>query len=116
GAGGVLGLGPGQRPLLSIGGVLIILPVLSVLAASRTRYRITWARAITPARVPAGNTASVSIRLDNVSRLPTGLLLAEDTVPYSIGSRPRFILDRIEPGGSPPLSSPIPPHPPGPVA
>ena len=108
-AAGVLGLGLGQRTLLSIGGVLIILPVLSVLAASRTRYRITWARAVTPARVPAGLTATVSIQLDNVSRLPTGLLLAEDTVPYSIGSRPRFILDRIEPGGTRRLSYPIQP-------
>src|SRR5580700_5071040 len=108
-AAGVLGLGLGQRTLLSIGGVLIILPVLSVLAASRTRYRISWARAISPARVPAGHTASVSIQLDNVSRLPTGLLLAEDTVPYSIGSRPRFILDRIEPGGSRRLSYPLQP-------
>jgi uncharacterized protein (DUF58 family) len=108
-AAGVLGLGLGQRTLLSIGGVLIILPVLSVLAASRTRYRISWVRAITPARVPAGHTASVSIQLNNVSRLPTGLLLAEDNVPYSIGSRPRFILDRIEPGGSRRLSYPIQP-------
>src|SRR6266571_3913673 len=108
-AAGVLGLGLGQRTLLSIGGVLIILPVLSVLAASRTRYRISWVRTISPARVPAGHTSAVSIQLDNVSRLPTGLLLAEDTVPYSIGSRPRFILDRIEPGGSRRLSYPIQP-------
>jgi uncharacterized protein (DUF58 family) len=108
-AAGVLGLGLGQRTLLSIGGVLIILPVLSVLVASRTRYRISWVRTITPARVPAGHTASVSIQLDNVSRLPTGLLLAEDIVPYSIGSRPRFILDRIEPGGTRRLSYPIQP-------
>ncbi len=108
-AAGVLGLGLGQRTLLSIGGVLIILPVLSVLAASRTKYRISWVRTISPARVPAGHTSSVSIQLDNSSRLPTGLLLAEDTVPYSIGSRPRFILDRIEPGGSRRLSYPIQP-------
>ena len=108
-AAGVFGLGLGQRTLLSIGGVLIILPVLSVLAATRTRYRISWARTITPTRVPAGQTASVAIQLDNVSRLPTGLLLAEDAVPYSIGSRPRFILDRIEPGGSRRLSYPIQP-------
>ena len=94
-AAGILGLGLGQRTLLSIGGLLVILPVLSVLAASRTRYRIRWVREVSPSRVPAGQTASVSIRLDNVSRLPTGLLLTEDTVPYSIGARPRFILDRI---------------------
>jgi uncharacterized protein (DUF58 family) len=108
-AAGILGLGLGQRTLLSIGGLLVILPVLSVLAASRTRYRIRWLREVSPSRVPAGQTASVSIRLDNVSRLPTGLLLTEDTVPYSIGARPRFILDRIEPGGTRQLSYPIQP-------
>jgi len=108
-AAGILGLGLGQRTLLSTGGLLVILPVLSVLAASRTRYRIRWVRELSPTRVPAGQTASVSIRLDNVSRLPTGLLLTEDTVPYSIGARPRFILDRIEPGGSRLLSYPIQP-------
>src|SRR5215472_17239518 len=108
-AAGILGLGLGQRTLLSIGGLLVILPVLSVLAASRTRYRIRWIREVTPSRVPAGQTASVSIRLDNVSRLPTGLLLTEDTVPYSIGARPRFILDRIEPGGTRQLSYPVQP-------
>src|ERR1700740_2876795 len=79
GAAGVLGLGLGRRTLLRIGGVLIILRVLSVLAASRTRYRIAWARAITPGRVPAGHTASVSIPLYNASRLHTGLLVADDT-------------------------------------
>jgi uncharacterized protein (DUF58 family) len=108
-AAGILGLGLGQRTLLSIGGLLVILPVLSVLAASRTRYRIRWVREVSPSRVPAGQTASVSIRLDNVSRLPTGLLLTEDTVPYSIGARPRFILDRIEPGGTRQLNYPIQP-------
>ena len=108
-AAGILGLALGQRTLLSIGGLLVILPVLSVLAASRTRYRIHWVREVSPARVPAGQTASVTIQLDNVSRLPTGLLLTEDTVPYSIGARPRFILDRIEPGGSRQLSYPIQP-------
>jgi uncharacterized protein (DUF58 family) len=108
-AAGILGLALGQRTLLSIGGLLIILPVLSVVAASRTRFRIHWVRQVNPARVPAGQTATVTVRLDNVSRLPTGLLLTEDTVPYSIGARPRFILDRIEPGGTRQLSYPIQP-------
>jgi uncharacterized protein (DUF58 family) len=41
----------------------------------------------------------VTLRLDNISRLPSGLLLVEDRVPYVLGSRPRFVLDRIEPRG-----------------
>jgi uncharacterized protein (DUF58 family) len=97
---GAFGLGLGQPDLLSLGGLLIILPLLSALAASRARYRVRCLRQITPTRIPAGQAATVTIRLDNVTRLPTGLLLAEDTIPYSLGTRPRFVLDRIEPGGS----------------
>jgi len=103
----LFGLGLGERTLLSIGGLLVILPLLSMLVATRSKYRIRCTRDITPARVPAGQAASVSVQLDNVSRLPTGLLLAEDTVPYSLGARPRFILDRIEPGGTRRLSYPL---------
>ena len=42
-----------------------------------------------------------------MSRLPTGLLLAEDTLPYSLGVRRRFVLERIEPGGWRELNYPI---------
>lgn len=37
--------------------------------------------------------------MDNVSRLPTGLLMLQDRVPYVLGPRPRFVLDRVEAGG-----------------
>jgi uncharacterized protein (DUF58 family) len=57
-------------------------------------------REIAPVRVPAGQAATVTIQLDNATRLPTGLLLAEDTIPFTLGTRPRFVLDRIEAGGS----------------
>lgn len=98
-AAGALGLGLGQRALLSVGVVLILLPVLAALTASRNRYRIRCLRRIVPARVPAGQPASVVIRLENISRLPTGLLLAEDTIPFALGARPRFVLDRVESAG-----------------
>ncbi|HYB89008.1 MAG TPA: DUF58 domain-containing protein [Streptosporangiaceae bacterium] len=97
---GVFGLGLGQRELVSLSAVLILLPLLSALAAGRARYRVRCLRQIVPARVPAGQAARVTIQLDNVTRLPTGLLLAEDTIPYALGTRPRFVLDRIEAGGS----------------
>ncbi len=99
-AAGIFGLGLGQRVLVSLGAVLILLPLLSALAAGRARYRVRCLRQILPARVPAGQAARVTIQLDNVTRLPTGLLLAEDTIPYALGTRPRFVLDRIEAGGS----------------
>jgi len=97
---GVFGLALGQRELQSLGGVLILLPLFSALAVGRARYRVQCQRQIAPVRVPAGQAATVAIRLDNATRLPTGLLLAEDTIPFTLGTRPRFILDRIEAGGS----------------
>lgn len=103
----VIGLSLGERALLSVGIVLLVLPLFAALATGRARYRIRCVRKVTPSRVPAGQQATVSLRLANISRLPTGLLLAEDTVPYPLGTRPRFVLERIEQGGARELSYPI---------
>ncbi len=101
------GLLLGERDLVSVGVLLIGLPLLAGLAASRARYRLSCARSVTPPRVPAGQTARVTLRLENVSRLPTGLLLAEDTVPYALGTRPRYVLNGIERAGVRELGYPL---------
>jgi uncharacterized protein (DUF58 family) len=89
-----------EPDLLRIGALLVVLPVLSALGAGRARFRLSCVRTVTPARLPAGQTAALTLRLSNVSRLRTGLLLAEDTVPYALGSRPRFVFEGIGAGGS----------------
>lgn len=89
----------GQGELLRVGLLLAVLPLICVLALHRTRYRVSGSRRLTPGRVSAGAEARVQLRLDNVSRLPTGLLMLQDRVPYVLGPRPRFVLDRVEPGG-----------------
>lgn len=89
----------GQGELLRVGLLLAALPLICVYALHRTRHRVSGSRRLTPARVPAGGEARVQLRMDNVSRLPTGLLMLQDRVPYVLGPRPRFVLDRVEPGG-----------------
>ncbi|WP_374773580.1 DUF58 domain-containing protein [Streptomyces sp. NBC_01310] len=89
----------GQGELLRVGLLLILLPLICVYALHRTRYRVSGSRRLSPERVPAGAEARVQLRMDNVSRLPTGLLMLQDRVPYVLGPRPRFVLDRVEPGG-----------------
>ena len=106
-AAAVAGLFLGERDLVSVGVLLVVLPLFSALAAGRARYRLSCHRSVTPARVAAGQTAQVRLRLENVSRLPTGLLLAEDTVPYALGTRPRYVLNGIERGGTRELSYPL---------
>ena len=89
----------GQRDILRIGVLLCVLPLISAAVVARTRYRLACTRTVVPGRVPAGQEASVIVALENVSRLPSGLMLVEDTVPYVLGNRPRFVLDRVEPRG-----------------
>jgi len=106
-AAALAGLLLGERSLISVGAILFALPLLAALAAGRARYRLGCTRFINPARIPPGHTARVVLRLENVSRFPSGLLLAEDTVPYVLGSRPRYVLDGIERGGVRVLTYPL---------
>ncbi|MDH6579978.1 DUF58 domain-containing protein [Kitasatospora sp. MAP5-34] len=89
----------GQDALLQVGVLLTALPLAAAALLLRTRYRVAGGRRLTPHRAAAGQEARVHLRLDNVSRVPTGLLLLEDKVPYVLGPRPRFVLDRVEPRG-----------------
>jgi uncharacterized protein (DUF58 family) len=109
GAAAVCGLAIPEPDLVRVGALLVILPLVSALIARRSRYRLACSRRLDPPRVPAGQPTVVTARLENVSRLRTAILLAEDVTPYTLGSRPRFVLDEIEPGGSRELSYQIRP-------
>src|ERR1700759_3814356 len=76
------------RVLLRVGAMLAMLPLIAIMVVARTRYRVSCRRALEPARVGVGQEARVHLRLENVSRLPSGTLLVEDRVPYVLGSRP----------------------------
>ncbi|MET9291737.1 DUF58 domain-containing protein [Streptomyces sp. NPDC003077] len=89
----------GQADLLRVGLLLASLPLVCVVVLYRTRYRVSGSRTLSPARVPAAAESQVRLRLENVSRLPTGVLMLQDRVPYVLGPRPRFVLDRVEAGG-----------------
>ncbi|WP_225798699.1 DUF58 domain-containing protein [Streptomyces sp. NK15101] len=89
----------GQADLLRVGLLLSALPLICVLVLHRTRYRVAASRRLTPQRVETATEARVQLRMENVSKLPTGLLMLQDHVPYMLGPRPRFVLDRVEAGG-----------------
>ncbi|QKW05999.1 DUF58 domain-containing protein [Streptomyces sp. NA04227] len=89
----------GQDDLLRVGLLLATLPLVCTLVLFRTRHRVAGSRRLSPARVPASAEAKVHLRVENISRMPTGLLMLQDQVPYVLGPRPRFVLDRVEPGG-----------------
>ncbi len=91
----VVAVGVGQRDLLRVGILLLALPVVSLLVALRSRVRLAAARVVNPPRTPVGTPARVHLRLQNLARIPTGVLLVEDTLPIALGTRPRFVLDHV---------------------
>ena len=101
------GLILGSDAMISVGVLLVCLPMFSAMTARRARYQLRCERKIIPPRVPPGQPAKVAIRLENVSRISTGLLLAEETIPYSLGARPRYVLNGIERAGTREVSYPL---------
>ncbi|MEV1287966.1 DUF58 domain-containing protein [Micromonospora sp. NPDC049679] len=85
----------GEKDLLRVAILLIVLPLLAAGYVRRSRYKLACSRSLEPHRVPVGTTARVVLRLQNMSRLPTGTLLLEDRLPYALGSRPRVVLERL---------------------
>lgn len=89
----------GENDLLPVAVFLVGLPLIAVALVSRTQFRLSCDRVISPIRVPAGEVATVQVSLTNLGRLTTGLLLLEDTLPYTLGPRPRFVVDPIPAAG-----------------
>ncbi|ROO61290.1 uncharacterized protein (DUF58 family) [Micromonospora sp. Llam0] len=85
----------GEKDLLRVAILLAVLPLLAALYVGRSRYKLACTRSLEPHRVPVGSNARVVLRLQNLSRLPTGTLLLEDRLPYALGSRPRVVLERL---------------------
>ncbi len=94
---GVCALALGQKDLLRVAVLLLALPIVTALVAHRSRYLLSCRREITPGRVQAGQSATVSLRVENPGRVPTGLMLLEDGLPYVLGSRPRFVIEQLRP-------------------
>jgi uncharacterized protein (DUF58 family) len=87
----------GQKDLLRVGVLLVALPVVAALVVGRTKLRLQVHRSLSPDQVPVGGQATVELTLTNQGRMPAGLLLLEDRIPYVLGHRPRFVVDRVSP-------------------
>jgi len=85
----------GETDLLRVAVLLAVLPLLAAAYVGRSRYKLACTRSLDPQRAPVGASARVVLRLQNMSRLPTGTLLLEDRLPYALGSRPRVVLERL---------------------
>jgi uncharacterized protein (DUF58 family) len=82
----------GQSALTRVGVLVLVLPIVAAIVIGRGRTEITVSRSVAPRLVTAGQPARVDLTIVNDGRRATGALLAEDLVPYALGTRSRFVL------------------------
>src|SRR5919197_6092753 len=84
-----------ERDLLRVSVFVVALPLLVCFLTAVARVGLQAARQINPIRVPVGGRAEVSLHIRSLGRLPTGGLLIQDGVPYALGGKPRFVIERL---------------------
>jgi uncharacterized protein (DUF58 family) len=84
-----------ERDLLRVSVFVIAMPILVCFLAGRSRVGLHTERHINPMRTPVGGRAEVSLNVWSTGRLPTGGLLLQDGVPYTLGGRPRFVIEHL---------------------
>jgi uncharacterized protein (DUF58 family) len=95
----VVGALLGERALVQLAVFVLALPLLSALLVAREQFRLTARRFVTPARLPRGGTADVTIEIGNADSRTGGLWMLTEQLPDVLGSSPRFVVDAL-PGGS----------------
>lgn len=90
----------GQRDLLRIAVLLLVLPFLAAYLAGRTRFRLGCERLVRPSQIPVGTLAEVDLAITNLSPVRTGTLLLRDAVPDELGFPVHRVLERVEPSGT----------------
>jgi len=99
----LLGALLGERALVQLALFVLALPVISAVGVARQRFRVATRRTVTPARLPRGGDAEVLLEVANTDRRPGGLWLLTEQLPAELGTRPRFVVERLNSGATAPL-------------
>ncbi|WGX99948.1 DUF58 domain-containing protein [Nocardioides sp. QY071] len=94
----VCAVGFGQPALTRVGVLVLALPLLAALVVSRRKHDPMVARTVWPRLLRAGETARIDLTIASDRKRSDGALLVEDTLPYALGGRARFVLQGL--GGS----------------
>jgi uncharacterized protein (DUF58 family) len=93
----VCGVVLGERDLVRIGALAVLLPLVAAFWIARSGNRLGLARTLAATQVEVGQRAVVHLELTNVGPT-TGVLLIEEQIPWVLGARPRFVIDTMRPG------------------
>ncbi|WP_235997003.1 DUF58 domain-containing protein [Aestuariimicrobium ganziense] len=85
----------GQRDLVWLFALLVLLPVAAVVVVGRSRMQLACERRLEPGRTAIGERLIAHLDLTKRDQWPLGLLRFEETVPRELGRRPRFTVHQF---------------------
>ncbi|MEP6816047.1 MAG: DUF58 domain-containing protein [Marmoricola sp.] len=80
-----------ERDLVRMGLLVTALPLVATAYVAGRSHLLRITRVVSPPNLTVGETATVQVQVDNGGS-PTGVLLLEEQLPYSLGGRPRFVV------------------------
>lgn len=88
----------GQHDVTRVGILLLALTVIALVLVRRHGLHLDVVRTATPSRVAIDERAVVTVRIRNVEPAPSPVVMAEESIDYALGDRPRFVLPSLRPG------------------
>jgi len=93
-----LGLLLGFPDVTRVGVLVCALPLLAAMILRRGGSNTAVSRTVDPAKLIAGQSAQVTVSIQNVSGRRSQLRLAQEQVPRELAGQARFVLPVLEPG------------------
>ncbi|MBM6404129.1 DUF58 domain-containing protein [Phycicoccus sp. CSK15P-2] len=90
----------GQPDVTRVGVLLVTLVAVSLVVVRRHGLHLQVSRDVEPGRVVMDERSLVTVRIHNGEASPAPVLMAEDSIDYALGDRPRFVLPSLRPGTS----------------
>ena len=88
----------GQHDVTRVGILLLALTAMALVLVRRHGLHLDVVRTATPSRVAIDERAVVTVRIRNVEPTPSPVVMAEESIDYALGDRPRFVLPSLRSG------------------
>jgi len=88
----------GQPDVTRIGVLLLAMTAMGLALVRRHGLRLQVVRTAVPSRIAIDERAVVTVRVRNGESTASPVLMAEESIDYALGDRPRFLLRSLRPG------------------
>jgi len=88
----------GQPDVTRIGVLLLAMTAMGLVLVRRHGLRLQVVRTAVPSRIAIDERAVVTVRVRNGESTASPVVMAEESIDYALGDRPRFLLRSLRPG------------------